>query len=169
MLKLVFQFRVPRLIWDTVKVVPPILGTAAQKIAMSRFCRALALLYSAGMPVGQSLHAAAEASANLAVAGGIARAIPSIQAGEGLTESLRKTGKVMPMVLDMLGTGEKAGAIDAVLQKVADYADDEADATIHKLGIGIFVLMLLVAAWLVLVEVVGFYGGMASRTMGAGG
>lgn len=166
-LKLVFQFRIPRLIWDTVKIVPPVIGTAARKIAMSRFCRALALLHSAGMPPGQSLHAAAAASANLAVAGGIERAVPLIQAGEGLTESLRKTGKVMPMVLDMLATGEKTGAIDSVLQKVADYADDEADATIHKLGIAIFVLMILVAAVLVLVELVGFYGGMASRTMEA--
>lgn len=156
-LKLLFQFNIIRLIWDTVKIVPPIMGTSAHKIAMSRFCRAMAVVYSAGMPTAEAVDIASDATGNLAIARKLKYAIPAIQSGHGLTESLAKTGAVMPMVLDMLTTGEKAGSIDAVLQKVADYMDDETDSTLHKLGIVLFILMILIAGIVVMKIVIDFY------------
>jgi type II secretory pathway component PulF len=69
----------------------------------------------------------------------------------------------------MLTTGERTGSMDAVLLKVADYMDEEADATIHKLGIALFVLAILVVAAIVLVVAVRFYSGYFSNIMGAGG
>jgi len=134
---------------------PPVLGTTARKIAMSRFSRALAILYSSGMSMAESLNVAADASANTAVARGIKCAIPAIQAGDGLTISLEKTHMIMPMVLDMLSTGEKTGSMDGVLQKVSDYMDDEVDVTFHKVSIALFVLMIIVAAIMAAVQIIG--------------
>ncbi len=168
-LKLLFQFDSVKLVWDSIKVQPPIIGSTARKIAMSRFSRALALLYSAGMPIGESVFVAAEASGNLYIAAGIKHAVPAIQSGHGLTESLAKTGAVTSIVLDMLSTGEKTGSTDAVLQKVADYMDDEADATIHKLGMALFVFMILVAAVVVGSIVINFYMNMAANVLRQGG
>lgn len=168
-LKLLFQFETPRLMWDALKIAPPVVGAIGRKIAMSRFCRALAVLYAAGMPISEAIRVAADACANVYVGRGIAYAAPAVEAGQGLTDSLAKTHAVMPMVLDMLSTGEKTGNMDAVLQKVADYMDDEADTTIHKLGIAVFVLAILVAGAVVLSIVVHFYSGYFDQITGAGG
>lgn len=168
-LKLVMQFDTARYVWDFVKMLPPILGTAARKVAMSRFSRALAMLYSAGLSLSEAVSTAADACANVAAAKGIKRAVGAIQAGESLTLSLQRTGVVMPMVLDMLSTGEKTGNLDAVLQKVADYMDEEVDATIHKVGIGLFVLMILIAGVIVLMQVIGFYSGYFNKLIGGSG
>lgn len=161
-LKLVFQFELPRLMWDAVKLAVPVVGGTARRIAMSRFSRAMAVLYAAGLPAGEAIRVAADACANIYLSRKLKYAAPSVEAGKGLTESLAKTKAVMPMVMDMLATGEKTGNMDAVLQKVADYMDDEADATIHKLGIAVFVLAILIAAVIVLMILVKFYSEYAS-------
>lgn len=162
-LKLLFQFRPVRLMWDSIKITPPVVGTVARKIAMSRFSKALAVLYSAGLPMTQAVAAAADASANEWISHRIRSVLPALQAGEGLTESLARTGCVLTMVLDMLSTGERTGSMDAVLNKVADYMDEEADATIHKLGIAVFVLAILVAGGVVLMMLVQGYTNMVPR------
>ncbi len=164
-LKLLLQFDSARIIWDSVKTIPPVIGTAARKVAMSRFSKALAVLHSAGLPLAQCVAISADASANLAIARGIKRAIPAIQSGEGLTESLAKTGCVSPMVLDMLATGERTGSMTTVLDKVAEYMDGEVDATLHKMGIALFVLCILVAGAIVLMMAASSYLGMAQEEM----
>jgi type II secretory pathway component PulF len=163
--KLLLQFKPVRLVWDTVKIVPPVLGTAAHKIAMSRFSKALAILHSAGLPLAQCVSISADACANLAVGEAIRRAIPAIQAGEGLTESLAKTRRVSPMVLDMLVTGERTGSMEIVLSKVSEYMDSEVDATLHKVGLALFVLCILIAGGIVLSMAASSYLGMVRSEM----
>ena len=164
-LKLLFQFDSARLVWDCVKVNIPFVGGSAHKIAMSRFSRALAILYAAGLSLAQGVDIASDACANLYVGGKIKYAIPAIQSGKGLTESLARTRAVSPMVLDMLAVGERAGSMDASLQKVSDYMDGEIDAAMHTLGIALFVLMTLAAGAIVGYIVIEFwnriYGGIA--------
>ena len=167
-LKLLFQFEFVRLLWDCVKIVPPVIGTAARKIAMSRFSRALALLYSAGLTVSEAVQVAADASSNIYVARKIKYSLPALREGQGIVESLEKTGAVMPMVIDMLAMGEKTGNLDGILQKTADYMDEEVDVTIHKLSIVLFVLSILIAGILVGVQAISFYRGALNQTMGSG-
>jgi type II secretory pathway component PulF len=165
--KLVMQFRSARLVWDAIKIQPPILGTVARKIAMSRFCKALALLYSSGLPVTRAVAIAAEASANVAIGNMLKCAIPALNQGYPLTDSLQRTGAVLPVVLEMMAIGDKTGSYDAVLQKVADYMDDEADATIQKLSIALFVVMILIVGALVAIDVLrqmmGYISGIEER------
>ncbi|MHB9038179.1 MAG: type II secretion system F family protein [Armatimonadota bacterium] len=163
--KYLFLLEPVRLAWDFAKIQPPLLGTMARKVAMSRFCRAISSLYSAGTPMGEALSVSSDACANIAIANGIKRAIGPVQSGEKLTDSLARTGVMMPIVLDMLSTGEKTGSMDAVLAKAADYMDEEVDSTIHKAGIALFVLMILIAAYMVLQMVVAFYQSYFSGVM----
>ncbi|MCX8053164.1 MAG: type II secretion system F family protein [Armatimonadetes bacterium] len=167
-LKLILQFDTPRFLWDAIKVQPPFIGATARKVAMSRFCRALAALYAAGLSLNETVSAAAEACANLYMGQSIRRALPAIQSGRPLTESLARTRVITPMVLDMLATGEKTGNMDAVLNKVSEYMEEETDATIHKLGILLFVGAILIAALVVGMMVVKFYGGYFGTVIGAG-
>lgn len=168
-LKLVFQFYTPRLIWDCVKVQIPVVGGNARRIAMSRFSRAMAVLYAAGMSMSDCIDIAADACANLYIGRAMKHAIPALQSGVGLTEALTRTGAVSPMVLDMMSVGERSGSTDAVLEKVADYMDDEVDASIHKIGIALFVLMILIAAVVVASIVIRFYTGYFSKMLGSQG
>lgn len=168
-LKLIFQFYTPRLIWDSVKVHIPIVGGNARKIALSRFSNALAVLYAAGMSMVDSVDIAADACANLYMGRAIKYAIPALQSGRGLTESLTRTRVLSPMVLDMLAVGERSGDMDATLQKAAEYMDSEVDASIHKIGIALFVLMILIAGFIVGSIVIDFWRKLYDAIMGAAG
>ncbi len=163
--RLVFQFYAPRFIWDCFKVNIPLVGGNARKIAMSRFSRALAVLYASGMSLVESVSIAADASGNLFVGRAVKYAVPTIQSGQGLTESLARTKVVSPVVLDMLTVGERSGSIDAVLEKVADYMDDEVDAAIHKISIALFVTSILVAAVIVCYIAANFYLGYFGKML----
>ncbi|MCE5197872.1 MAG: type II secretion system F family protein [Armatimonadota bacterium] len=163
-LKFLLQIEAFRMVWDVIKIQPPVLGMMAHKIAISRFCRAISSLYVAGMSMAEAVDISADACANVFIGNSIKRAIPSIQRGNKLTESLASTRVVMPIVLDMLSTGEKTGDMDVVLTKVADYMDDEVDMTIHKSGIVLFIILILVAAWIVLQMSVGAYSDFMKNT-----
>lgn len=165
-LKFIFQFNAMKLAWDAFKITPFVIGTAARKIAMSRFSRALAVLYSAGVPIGESVRTAADACGNIYLGNRIKTAIPKINEGVGLTESLIRTGAILPMVADMLVVGEKTGDTDSALQKVSDYMDSEVDVTIHKTGNALFVLMILVAGVIVGFIVLSFYKNYFSGLLG---
>ena len=121
------------------------------------------------MPLSESVDVASDACANLYIGRGMKYAIPALQSGQGLTESLASTRSVSPMVLDMLAVGEKSGSSDAVLQKVSDYMDEEVDASIHKLGIALFVLMLLAAGGVVGYIAIQFYTGYFNNVLGSQG
>ncbi len=165
MARFVFQFRAARMVWDFVKTQVPWIGSTARKIALSRFCRALALLHSSGVPVSQSLATAADASGNLFIGSRIRAAVPAVVAGQGLTESLEKTGAVSHLVLEMLATGEKAGNLEMVLQKAADYLSQEVDVTLHKVAVLAFVVPLLLFSIRVGLTVLSFYSGQLSATL----
>ena len=96
-------------------------------------------------------------------------AVPALSAGEPLTESLTKTGVVLPMVLDMMAIGDKTGSPDAVLQKVSDYMDAEVDSTISKLSVVLFVVMILAVGIMVAMDAISTIGDYSGKLGGAGG
>ncbi|MDH7602880.1 MAG: type II secretion system F family protein [Armatimonadota bacterium] len=168
-LKLVFQFEFVRLIWDCAKLQFPILGWTARKIAMSRFSRALAALYEAGVPIAESVAVAADACGNIYLARKLKGALAGLRSGATLTESLAGTQAVSSIVLDMLATGEKTGSTGSVLNKVADYMDEEADSTLQKVGPVLFVGAVLIAGVIVGFMVVNFYAGYFGQLLGGSG
>lgn len=165
-LKLLFQFSMVRFMWDFIKIQPPILGTVARKIAMTRFSSVLALLYSSGVPIAQALSVSADACANSAIGRSLKQAIPAINSGESLTDSLNRTGMLMPAVVDMLYVGEKTGSYDLTLNKVADYMEDEANTTLKKLPVVLFILMMILAGIMAGIQIIGGYTGYVNKTIG---
>ncbi|MEN6357236.1 MAG: type II secretion system F family protein [Armatimonadota bacterium] len=166
--RFLFQYKPVRYAWDIVKIQPPILGTMARKIAMSRFSKTLALLYSSGVPIAQAVSISADACANVAIGGRVKKVIPALNNGQSLAKSLQETGMLLPVVVDMLDIGEKTGSYDDTLQKVAEYMDDETKTTLRKLPVVLFVLMMLVAGFFTYVQVSGGYTQYVHQTMESG-
>jgi type IV pilus assembly protein PilC len=151
---------------DRLKLAVPVFGSLANRIAMSRFCRALAALYSAGVPMPQSMRLAGEASANTAVSHAVSAMVFRVEQGGKLSEALAQTGLVPQLVLSMIRTGEQTGDIDQVLHKVADYYDDETKTKIHQLSQTIVPICVVIGGIIVFIIAalffLNFYGGLLS-------
>lgn len=140
----------------------PKLGPLVQKLAMSRFASTAATLHNAGCDVFTTLHIASETCGNAALAAAFDRAIDRIRRGEAISKALEQEPQVDPLLIQMIHVGEKAGALDSVLAKVAEYYDDEIPRTVKKflsllepcilLGAGGVVAFILMAAVLPLFQ-----------------
>ena len=111
----------------------PILGMILRKIAVARFCRTLATLTSSGVPILESLDITARTSGNAIVEDAIMGVRKSVEGGKTIVEPLRESGVFPNMVVQMIGVGEQTGALDAMLNKIADFYEDEVDAAVAGL------------------------------------
>ncbi|MGQ9456465.1 MAG: type II secretion system F family protein [Armatimonadota bacterium] len=168
-IKLVFQFESTRLVWDFIKLRFPVLGWSAHKTAMARFSRAMSALYAAGVSIAECVSISADASGNVYLARRLKGVIDRLHAGESLATSLSASRALSPIVLDMLATGDKTGAIDVVLDKIAEYMEEEVDATLQKVGPVLLVVGVSIAGFVVGMMVVNFYSGYFSNLLGGVG
>jgi type IV pilus assembly protein PilC len=122
-----------RFVMDSVVLKLPILGILMRKIAVARFTRTLGTLISSGVPILEALDITAKTSGNAVVERALFAVRKSLEEGKSLTEPL-KDSKVFPgMVTQMIAVGEQTGAMDAMLQKVADFYEDEVDSAVKDL------------------------------------
>ncbi|MEN3043065.1 MAG: type II secretion system F family protein [Fervidobacterium sp.] len=103
---------------------PPI-RKLRQKMANERFTRTLGVLIGSGVPMVNALDMAAKASNNPRFISVISRVIDEVKAGSGLKDSLKRTGIFPQIVYEMVGTGEETGKLDTVMEKVADFYEEE--------------------------------------------
>ena len=118
---------------DALLLRMPVLGTVLRKIAVARFCRTLATLISSGVPILDGLEITARTAGNSIIEDGIMRVRKSIEEGKTISDPLRETQIFPPMVVQMIGVGEQTGALDAMLQKIADFYEDEVDEAVANL------------------------------------
>jgi type IV pilus assembly protein PilC len=118
---------------DTILLKLPILGMVLRKIAVARFTRTLGTLISSGVPILEGLDITARTSGNAVVEKAIAQTRKAVEAGRSLVEPLRETDVFPGMVTQMIGVGEQTGAMDAMLQKIADFYEDEVDAAVKDM------------------------------------
>ncbi len=111
----------------------PILGPILRKVAVARFCRTLATLTSSGVPILESLDITARTAGNAIVEDAIYETRRSVEGGKTIVEPLRATNVFPNMVTQMIGVGEQTGALDAMLNKIADFYEDEVDAAVAGL------------------------------------
>ena len=111
----------------------PILGMIMRKIAVARFCRTLATLTSSGVPILESLDITARTSGNAIVEDAIIDVRKSVEGGKTIVEPLRESNVFPNMVVQMIGVGEQTGALDAMLNKIADFYEDEVDVAVQGL------------------------------------
>ena len=122
----------------------PIFGPIFQKTIMSRFCRVLAALVGAGIPILQALQVARGVAGNVVVEEEVDRMRDGVSAGMGLAEALRGRDVFPPLVVKMLAVGQETGAIDRMLLKVARYFDQDVDYAVKNLSTAIEPILLLV-------------------------
>ena len=150
-----------RCAYDTVKLNLQVIGGLIRKRITGKFARGLAALYGAGLPVGRAMAWAADACGNPRVADMIHRQVARVERGESLTTALAATGFFSPVALGMVATGEQAGNVDGMLEKLADFQEAEADHATHQMVVIGSTLFYLLIALFVASMIIGFYGGYA--------
>jgi len=112
---------------DGILLKLPVLGNVLKKIAVARFCRTLGTLVSSGVPILEALEITARTAGNAVVEDAIMETRKSIEQGKTIAEPLKAT-KVFPsMVVQMVAVGEQTGALETMLNKIADFYEDEVD------------------------------------------
>jgi type IV pilus assembly protein PilC len=106
----------------------PILGILLRKIAVARFTRTLGTLITSGVPILEGLTITARTSGNAVLEGALMKVRKAIEEGRTIVDPLRESGVFPNMVTQMIGVGEATGAMDSMLQKIADFYEDEVDS-----------------------------------------
>jgi type IV pilus assembly protein PilC len=122
-----------RLAIDATLLKIPIIGMLLRKIAVARFTRTLGTLISSGVPILEGLDITAKTSGNAVVERAIQKTRKAVEAGRSLVDPLKETEVFPGMVTQMIAVGEQTGAMDAMLQKIADFYEDEVDAAVKDL------------------------------------
>ena len=128
---------------DTLLLKFPVVGMVLRKIAVARFTRTLGTLISSGVPILEGLDITARSSGNAVVEKAIMQTRKAVEAGRSLVEPLKETDVFPGMVTQMIGVGEQTGAMDAMLQKIADFYEDEVDAAVKDMLTAIEPIMIV--------------------------
>ncbi len=118
---------------DKLMLRMPVLGPVIRKASVSRFTRTLGTLVSSGVPILNGLEITARTAGNKVIEEAIVNTRTSISEGNTIAEPLKNAGVFPPMVVQMIGVGEQTGALDEMLEKVADFYDTEVDAAVRAL------------------------------------
>jgi len=121
------------LMFDKFLLRMPVLGNLVRKSSVARFTRTLSTLLSSGVSILEALEITAKTAGNMVVANAINKSVIAIAEGETITGPLKTTGVFPPMVIQMIGVGEKTGGLDDMLNKIADFYDEEVDEAVSAL------------------------------------
>jgi type IV pilus assembly protein PilC len=117
-----------RYYFDKFMLALPVIGNLLRKIAVARFTRTLGTLITSGVPILEALSITARTSGNAVLEEALMRVRRAIEEGRTIVDPLKESGVFPNMVTQMIGVGEATGAMDAMLQKIADFYEDEVDA-----------------------------------------
>jgi type IV pilus assembly protein PilC len=117
-----------RYYFDMMLLKLPVLGILLRKIAVARFTRTLGTLITSGVPILEGLTITAKTSGNAVLEEALMKVRKAIEEGRTIVDPLRECGVFPNMVTQMIGVGEATGAMDSMLQKIADFYEDEVDA-----------------------------------------
>jgi type IV pilus assembly protein PilC len=117
-----------RYYFDSMLLRLPIVGILLRKIAVARFTRTLGTLITSGVPILEGLAITARTSGNAVLEEALMKVRKAIEEGRTIVDPLRECGVFPNMVTQMIGVGEATGAMDAMLQKIADFYEDEVDS-----------------------------------------
>ncbi len=118
---------------DPAKLRLPVFGKLFQKLALTRFSRNLGTLLSSGVPILQSIEIVSETTGSVVISHALREVQESVRRGESVAAPLAQHEVFPPMVVQMIASGEEAGAIDQMLMKVADFYDSEVEAMTESL------------------------------------
>jgi type IV pilus assembly protein PilC len=143
-LKVWYQTPVGRMAIDRTLLKLPLLGILLRKIAVARFTRTLGTLISSGVPILEGLEITARTAGNAVIEKSLMEVRKGLEAGRNLSDPLKETNVFPGMVTQMIGVGEQTGAMDAMLQKIADFYEDEVDAAVKDLLAAMEPMMIVI-------------------------
>lgn len=156
------------LTWDKIMLKLPVLGNLVRKSSIARFTRTLSTLLASGVSIIEALDITARTSGNLVVSKAINKAVLSIAEGDTITSPLKESGVFPPMVIQMIGVGEKTGGLDEMLSKIADFYDEEVNEAVEALTsiiepiiivfMGVVIGGILIAMYLPMFDIIGKIG-----------
>ena len=129
---------------DPMKFKIPVFGQLFQKVALARFTRNFGTLMRAGVPILTTLDIVGDTSGNVVIARAVLAVKESVRQGTGIAKPLTEHPIFPEMVVQMISVGEDTGAIDTMLAKIADFYDQEVEATTEQLMALIEPLMIVV-------------------------
>jgi len=144
-------------ILDKIKLKLPVMGKLFHEIALSRFARTLATLSDSGVPILDSLEMTGKMGGNRVIERATIEAKSSLKEGETLSAPLRNHSVFPPMVTSMISVGEETGALDEMLNKIADFYDREVEAMVNSLASLIEPLLIIFLGTMVGIIVVAMY------------
>ena len=123
-LKAALRTPVGRRLWDTWALKMPVIGSLVRKAALSRLSRTLEMLFSSGVPVLESLSIGELTCGNVVIGDVCRHAQTSVRHGGTISEPLKRSPEIPPMVVQMMAVGESSGTVDHMLAEIADYYDE---------------------------------------------
>lgn len=158
-----------KLAFDAMMLRVPVIGPTLRKIVVARFTRTLGTLLAAGVPILDALDICARTAGNTIVTRGILRARDKISEGHDMAGPLTESRVFPPMVVQMIGVGEQTGAMETMLQKIADFYEEEVDASVAAMTsliepimmafLGVVVGGLIIAMYLPIFKLAGNING----------
>ena len=122
-----------RLKIDAALLKSPVVGTLLRRVAVSKFTRTLSTMLQSGVPILEALQVVGRTSGNKVIERAVFRVADSIAEGRPIAEPLDESGVFPNMVVQMINVGESVGALDTMLEKIADFYDEEVDQAVENL------------------------------------
>lgn len=143
--------------WDAFKLNIPIAGKIIQKATMARFARSFALASKSGVPINNGLNLVAQTVDNAFIARKVEGMRSGIERGESIFRTAYNTGVFNPIVLQMIAVGEESGALDDLMQEIADMYKRDVEYEIKNLGAQIEPILIIFLGGLVLLLALGIF------------
>ncbi|WP_369688308.1 type II secretion system F family protein [Desulfatitalea tepidiphila] len=158
-----------RLVVDAVMLKLPVFGILLRKVAVAKFTRTMGTMLGSGVAILDALDIVAKTSGNKVVENAIYSVRTGIAEGRTMADPLQASGVFPAMVCQMIAVGESTGALDAMLEKIADFYDEEVDQAVENLTamiepmmivfLGVVIGGLIVAMYLPIFKMAGAVGG----------
>ena len=133
-LRFIIKSKFAHTFWEKNKLHMPLLGDFITKMVIARFCRTLATLLAGGVTAVEALQSAGPTSGSDLIRDAVNDAISDIEEGKSISDSLDKSGLFPPMVTGMIAIGEEAGTLPELLDKVAEFYEEDVETTSRNLG-----------------------------------
>ncbi len=155
--KKIYNTEKGRLKMDQIFLQLPIIGVLIRKVAVAKFTRTLSTMLQSGVPILEALTVVAKTAGNKVIERAVFRVSDSIAEGRPIAEPLEESGVFPNMVVQMINVGETVGALDTMLEKVADFYDDEVDQAVSNLTSMIEPFMMVFLGGMIGMLVVSMY------------
>ncbi len=131
--KKIYKTEKGRIKIDALLLELPVFGTLIRRVAVAKFTRTLSTMLTSGVPILESLQVVGRTAGNKTIEIAVFRVADAISEGRSIAEPLDETGVFPSMVVQMINVGESTGALDTMLEKIADFYDEEVDQAVENL------------------------------------